>query len=185
LPEGFLVGYIGRFEPLGTDKGLRLMIEALKALPHNINLVLVGGTKDEVVQYTNIALKVGVLERVTIVSHIAPSLVPKYQKACDVLAYVPRGHTIFYEKETSPMKIFEYMAAKRPMILSSVPTSTALVPSDAAYFAEPGSVQSFIEVVCNVERNSVEAGKRAERAFALVRENTWGRRAERILKDLS
>lgn len=182
LPPGFLVGYIGRFEPLGFDKGLKLMIDALATLRHDTHLILVGGVGREVAAYEAYARAAGVLERVTIVPHVDASLVPKYAKAVDVLAYVPPKNT-FTEEETSPMKLFEYLASGRPVVVSDTAAFRAIVGEDA-WLIEPDSVHAFVKTVRHIRAHPLEAEEKAARALARAASLTWENRARAIVEVL-
>lgn len=184
LPDGFLIGYVGRFEPRGEDKGLRFIIRAIKEFPDSVRGVLVGGAKDEIPEYEAYARHEGVEGRITFISHVTPDLVPQFEKACDVLAYVPSTPTIFYEKETSPMKLYEYMASERPMIVSDLPTTRAVVTDAEAFFIEPGSTLAFTSAINSLRTNPEEGVRRALSARAAVERNTWDARAARILEGL-
>lgn len=184
LPECFLVGYIGRFEPLGYDKGLRFMIDTLQNLPVHVHLLLVGGTKNEVERYRGIVDEVSVQERVHIVGHVEQHLVPRYAKACDVLAYVPTESNVFFERETSPMKIFEYMAAQRPIVISDMPALRTILPTEAVYVISPGSRSDFTDTLRNIWTDTNKAQHRAQAAFKLALHNTWEKRAGVIVHTL-
>jgi glycosyltransferase involved in cell wall biosynthesis len=178
LPNGFLIGYVGRFEPRGEDKGVRFLIDTLRDLPQTVQLLLVGGDRREIQKYAAYCEERAIQNRVILIPHVEPAQVSAYEKACDVLAYVPTGTSLFYERETSPMKVYEYMASGRPMILSNLPTLSAVVPADAAFFIAPGSKEQFISVVEEVKK---DGRARAERAAVLVAGNSWNARAERII----
>jgi glycosyltransferase involved in cell wall biosynthesis len=181
LGDGFLVGYIGRFEPLGLDKGLKQMIDALPHLPLDVKLLLVGGAKAEVVAYEAYARERGVESRVRIVPHVDMRDVPKYAKACDVLAYVPPSNE-FTETETSPMKLYEYMAAGRPMILSKTAGLSDIVHDDEASFIAPGDGRAFTAAVVAMHAAYAEACERASRAKARVASRTWDSRVMSIIQ---
>ncbi len=179
LPEAFTIGYIGRFEPLGVDKGIALMLSALHQLP-GVRLLLVGGAKNEVEEYTNKTKELGVSKQVTIVPFVDPSLVPRYAKACDVLAYVPSGGNAFFEKETSPMKVYEYMAARRSMVLTDLPTTRTIVSNDAAYLIPSGSLDAFVDAIRAIRKDPADASGKASRAYALAHDHSWLQRVEDI-----
>jgi glycosyltransferase involved in cell wall biosynthesis len=182
LPEGLLLGYVGRFEPLGYDKGLRFLLHALQSLPKEAKLVLVGGSKEEVVRYCTLISELGLTARVTVVPHVRGELVPRYLKACDILLYTPPSGSTFFEKETSPMKLYEYMAAKRPIIVSDLPTTRTILAPHDAYFIAPGSEEEFVHAVEMIQHNPMQAGEKIRSAFSKVASNTWEARVERILE---
>ncbi len=180
-PIAFLIGYIGRFEPLGADKGLHVMIDALPQFSLDTNLLLVGGAKQEIATYEAYADSKGVLGRVHFVPHVDPREVPRYAKACDCLVYIPPSNQ-FTEIETSPMKLFEYMAAERPMILSGTAAIRDIVRDDEAVFVAPDSLDEFVAAVTIQRNNMAEMRERARRAHIRVASMTWDKRAEKLLE---
>ncbi len=180
LPGGFLVGYVGRFEPLGLDKGLRLMIDAVTEFEDDVHVLLVGGSKSEVIEYESYVREKKLTERVTIVGHVASRLVPRYMKACDVLAYVPERNQ-FTEEETSPMKVFEYFASGRPVILSDTNAFREITNEDEVVFIEPERTQ-YVGAVNAMRANPLTYQERAARALASVAKNTWDARVARVVQ---
>lgn len=176
----FLVGYLGRFRPMGMEKGLTFMIRALNELPDDVQILLVGGTADEVAEYRATASHLGVMGRVRLVEYIQPDMLPKYAKSCDVLAYVPENISVFFEKETSPMKLFEYMAAKRPVIVADLPAFRELLSEQEAVFITPGSLSQYCAAVSAL-RDPQRAAAFAARAYQRVKDNSWSRRADSII----
>lgn len=180
LPDApVLIGYIGRFEPRGEDKGLRLMIDALRGLPE-AHLALVGGTKYEAAAYQDYAESAGVADRVIIVPFVDARLVPKYAKACDILAYVPPSSP-FTETETSPMKLYEYMAARRPLVVSDTAALRAITRHDSAYLVTSGDEAAYQEAIKQILQDSADTSRRVLAAYEKVKGNTWNSRADTIL----
>ncbi|MBP9668979.1 MAG: glycosyltransferase family 4 protein [Candidatus Pacebacteria bacterium] len=179
-----VLGYIGRLSPLGEDKGIALMLEGLVQLPKKTVALLVGAAKQEVETFSALAVSHGVADRVFFVPHVQPDAVPRYVLACDVLIFVPPGGTVFFEKETSPMKLYEYMASKRPIIVSDVPTNRAVLTDDEARFVRAGSVSEFVAAVAEVTSpvNAPKVYARAEAAYARVRSNSWDYRVGQIVE---
>lgn len=181
-----LLGYIGRLAPLGEDKGVALMIESLSQLPARMELLLVGAIPSEEADFMAVAKKYGVEQRVRFIAHVSPDMVPRYVRACDVLAFVPPGGTVFFEKETSPMKLYEYMASKRPIIVSDVPTNRSVLNDTEARFVRAGSLADFVAAVAEVTSplNAPVVYERAESAYARVRGNSWEARVEKVAQVL-
>jgi glycosyltransferase involved in cell wall biosynthesis len=179
--DALLLGYVGRFEPLGYDKGIGFLLAVLPSLQPETKLVLVGGSPGEVARYRSVISQLGLEARVTIVSHVRPELVPRYLKACDILVYTPPSGSIFFEKETSPMKVYEYMAAKRPIIISDLPTTRAILGPHDAYFIAPGDQDAFRNAVELIRNNPHAAQDAVASAFAKVASNTWDARVARII----
>ncbi len=177
-----LVGYVGRFEPLGADKGLHLMIDAVSSLPEEVTLVLVGGAKNEIAHYADYIASKGLADRVTLVPHVASSQVAQFEKACDILAYVPSAGGAFFEKETSPMKLFEYMAADRPIIVSDSPAMREILDDSSALFVKPGSQAEFVHAIEHLIHSPDHGAGLAASALKKVSRNTWERRAQEVLE---
>jgi glycosyltransferase involved in cell wall biosynthesis len=175
-----LVGYVGRFEPQGFEKGLLTMFEALPQLP-DVVLVCIGGSKKEIEEYKAHAERLGVTKQALLVPYTPHERIPSYTKACDILAYVPSATNSFFETETSPMKIFEYMASKRPIIVSDLPTIREVLDESSALFVSPGKSETFVDAVTKLRAEPVFAAALAQRAYAQVAKNTWERRARDLL----
>lgn len=107
----------------------------------------------------------------------------KYMAAADVLVapYIPTDE--HFRKYMSPMKLREYMAMERPIIVSDLPSTRAYLPQDAAFFVPAGSVQQLvlsIRSICS-DAGMEERKQRVRRAATYVGQFSWDLRAERIL----
>ncbi|KAA3624580.1 MAG: glycosyltransferase [Proteobacteria bacterium] len=83
----------------------------------------------------------------------------------------------------SPLKVFEYMAANRPMVASDLPVLREVLVHDRnAILAPPDDVQSWIDAFEALRRD----GERARRIAAAARDDferfyTWKARAEHVV----
>lgn len=179
--QAFVIGYVGRFKPMESDKGVDFLIDSLPSLPNEVHLLLVGGTEAEIAAGRTRAEKDGAAPRV----HFVP-LVPfderfPYFLAANALAYVPPKEDRFLREETSPMKLYEYMAAGRPIIASDMPAFREALGADA-FFIRPGSTEDFVQATARAR--SAEGNDTAARAYQRVLANSWAARAKRILETI-
>lgn len=174
-----LIGYIGRYWPGGIDKGIQFMLKALQELPEEYHMLFVGGAKGEIEEVYSLAQRYDVLDRTTFVPFVATEQLSLYACACDVLAYVPEAvDSVFHQIETSPMKLYEYMAARRPIVVSDTPAVREVLDESCAFFCAAGSVGSFATALDAAIR---EPEPKVEVAFARVKDNTWECRVARIV----
>jgi glycosyltransferase involved in cell wall biosynthesis len=121
-PERFILGYVGRFEASGVEKGVRDLVRAMKYLPSCDGveplLLCVGGPMDRVREYYDLAHCLGIAEkRLLFVDRVPNSEVPYWIRACD-LVLLPLSQSIASSVGTMPLKMLEYMAAGAPIIAS-------------------------------------------------------------------
>src|SRR3989344_2519444 len=113
LPQNaVLLGYTGATHTMGMGKGLEDMTEAVAEIlksRQNVFLVSVGGNKT----YTE--------GNNLFIERVPRAKLALYQKAFDVLL-MPFPKTTHYSYYMSPMKMFEYMASKRPIVASNLPS---------------------------------------------------------------
>src|ERR1700733_775808 len=117
--EEYIFGYVGGLKTMGMEKGVATAILALQFLPQNFKFYVIGvDSFGDVERYKTHVLKEysvtqNLLDRVIFAGQIPHTDVPLHISACDlVIAPFPKNdHYSYY---MSPMKIFEYMASKRP-----------------------------------------------------------------------
>ncbi len=158
----------------GSDlpwKGLSLLREAINVLPKECLAVFVGDIKGE----SDNALFVG---------SKPPTEVPQWLAAADVLVLTgdPRSETA--RLYTSPLKLFEYMAANRPVVATDLPAMRDVLSPEIAYLAEP-TPQGLGTAIHEALSNQVESEAKASRAFAAVQEYSWEMRAQHILNAIA
>jgi glycosyltransferase involved in cell wall biosynthesis len=182
-----IVGYVGTFSTMGMEKGVKDLIIAfaiIKKRIKNVFLIMAGG-KDQTDLYNKFAIDAGLTkgEDFTIEKYVDYSLVPKYLKACDVLvsAFPFNKHFAYY---MSPLRIFEYMASKRPIITSDLPAIREVLNESEAVFFEPGNINDLSEKIKLVLDNPENFQRQADAAFEKVKNYTWDKRAKNILQSI-
>ena len=109
-----IIMYVGH---LYDWKGINVIIEVAELLKEkkDIVFVLIGGTKKDIEKYRRIK-KEKDLDNILILSHVKHNLIPKYLKLANILLLPNTSVTEESKKYTSPIKVFEYMASKKPIL---------------------------------------------------------------------
>lgn len=179
--EDYIFGYVGTLKTMGEEKGVGIAIESLKYLSGNFKFLVVGGEKEDVEFYKEYAKDLKVEERVIFIGKILRKYIPDYISQCDcVVAPFPENeHYSFY---MSPLKIFEYMASKKPIITTDLPSIKEVLENDRnAVLIEPSNPKSLAEAIIKIKENPVFAIKISNNAYNdVVSKYTWDKRAENI-----
>ncbi|MBI5794088.1 glycosyltransferase family 4 protein [Candidatus Uhrbacteria bacterium] len=181
--DRLVVGYVGRLKTLGMDKGVAVLLQALKELRLQKKFFgfIVGGPASDEKEYVKMAAKLGLDSHdVVFTGEIPAADVPMSLAACDVLA-MPFPDKPHYRHHMSPLKMFEYMAAGRPLLTSDLPTVRDVLDESTAVFCKAGDVKSLVKALHWIAGHPKEAADRAKRAKELVKKHSWEERMERIL----
>ncbi len=184
LPRGGrLVGYVGSFTTLGMKKGLDILFEALSLIKEaNVKLLLIGSSVNpaDVEYYKKLAENFGIKDRVIFVGQVSHSLVPLYLKGCDVLV-MPFPNLKHYSVYMSPLKLFEYMASRRPIVATDLPSVREVLNDKNSILAKPDDADSSAQGIRRVLDDNMLGDELAKKAREDVENYTWAKRAKNIL----
>ena len=187
LPEDRpIVGYIGRFRAMDTEKGIPELIQAMAQVPllngKEPLLLCVGGPMEAVPCYLDLARHFGVPEdKLRFVDRVPNREVPFWIRACDVVT-IPWRRNEFSAYYTSPMKLFEYMAAGIPIVASDLPAIREILRhGENAWLVEAGNAEALAEGIAHLLRDTALKGKIAAEARQSAKGYSWELRAASIL----
>jgi glycosyltransferase involved in cell wall biosynthesis len=185
LPLGIkIIGYTGSFTTMGEDKGMKDIIASMGLLlkiRQDIVFIAVGGNEQDIKYYANIAKKNGVFEKVRFIPRKSLETLARYQKACDIML-MPFPDTTHYRHYMSPLKMFEYMASKRPIIASDLPSVRDVLNEKNCIFCKPDNPQDLADKIIFLFDNPEIAERISQQAFEDAKKYTWQKRAEEIIK---
>lgn len=184
-PDAFIVGYVGRLQTMAMDKGVGTLVEAL-ARVGGCSLALVGGPDDTAEEFRRRWLELGQDEsRFLYAGQVAPDRVPLYLSAFDACA-MPFPFTPHFAYYASPIKLFEYMASRRPLIASNLPSIAEVVTDgESALLTPPADAEALADAIRRLRDDPALRQRLADAAYGLVMDRyTWDARAKAILKAL-
>ncbi|MDA1209164.1 MAG: glycosyltransferase family 4 protein [bacterium] len=180
-----LVGYVGSLVTQNTiEKGVGELIDALSILKEYGEESfgwIVGGPKSWQKKYQKHAHDIGLTgldirfqERIP-VPDVAAAL-----SACDVLVYpAPTSSHPFFLRYTSPLKIFEYMAADKIIVSADIPPIREIADETAVIFCKPGNAQSLADALQAALDSDPSAQSKAR--LSIAQHYSWEKRMQRIL----
>ncbi|EQC00724.1 glycosyltransferase [Photorhabdus temperata] len=160
---------------------------AIKAMSHLEDAVLniAGGEPEQIQQLRQIAQQIGVCDRVNFLGFIQPKL--RFQIIADNdICLLPLTKTSIGSRYTSPLKLFEYMAMGKPVVISDFPSIRDVVDENAVSFADSENAESFAQQIQLLRDNSERVKAQVSYAKMLVTEHlNWDRRARLIMQTIS
>ena len=166
--------YCGHFY---EHKGVSHVIAAAKYLP-DVLFCLVGGWPRDIELCQKQARG---LKNVHFAGFVSYQQAHKYLLSSDFLL-LPNSMQYRQAYSTSPLKLFEYMAARRPIIASDIPAVQGLLRHrENAYLIEPDSAAAIASAIQVLADDLDLSAQIVEQAGEDVQQFTWARRAEDIL----
>ena len=175
--ESKVIVYAGH---LYDHKGIPTLLEVAKRLP-TYEFVLAGGWPEDVQRVKAICQQEN-LSNVCLLGHLPQSKLTPCLYAADVLLLPTSGQWNLADY-TSPLKLFDYMAACRPIVASALPNiKTVLQDGVNGLLVEPDNPDAFQAAIATLFTHEALAHTLAEKAFQDVHYYTWEKRVERILE---
>jgi glycosyltransferase involved in cell wall biosynthesis len=173
-----MVAYAGH---LYAWKGVDLLVRALAQVPE-VDATIVGGheREDDLERLRSLAGTLGLGARVRFTGQVSPPEVPARLAAADILV-LPNPASAISTHATSPLKLFEYMAAGRAIVASDLPSIREVLADDrTALLVEPGHPEAIAAAIRRLAADPALRARLGAAARAAVGEYGWNRRAERL-----
>ncbi|MDD4319285.1 MAG: glycosyltransferase family 4 protein [Candidatus Peribacteraceae bacterium] len=186
LPKVPVIGYVGSLVTRDTlEKGVRELLQACALLTKrgmSFRVKITGGPQRWVEAYRALAKDFGIASLVHFDGPVPSADVPAAIAACNVCVYpAPGTNHPYFRRDTSPLKVFEYLAAGRPIVCADLPPLRDVLSEETAVFCPPGDPAALADALEKVLRDPSLATSLAARGKELVRHHTWEERMKRVL----
>ena len=162
-------------------KGVYTLANTAKLLPEVLFIVVGGderGDEKELRDY----LDRNNIRNVMVTGYIkSEETVRSYLAAADVLILPNSAKDVVSLKYTSPLKMFSYMAARRPIIASNLPSLREVLNENNSLLVKPDDASALADGLKTVLSDEPLAARIAQKSFEDVKKYSWESRAENIL----
>jgi glycosyltransferase involved in cell wall biosynthesis len=182
-PAARRFGYAGSLYP---GKGMETVAALAERLP-DADFHVVGGSKSDLATWTS---RTSHLSNVLYHGYVDNAHVPEYLAAMDVLLAPPREVTRSVTgrdiaRWMSPLKIFEYMAAGKPIVASDLPVVREILQDGlTALLVPPDDIDAWLIALRRLEDSALASRLAASAQADLQERFTWTARARSIIANL-
>lgn len=167
--------YVGR---VFLWKGMEILPQALHDLPDPTRCYLVGVTEKELKKLSGGTIP----QNFVAVGERPSSEIHTWLAAADIGLVLGTKENESSFRYTSPMKVFEYMGARLPIVASSTPALKDVLTENEAFFYIHDNPESLREVVLKALNSKGEALEKARKASVEIEHFSWKNRAKTILE---
>lgn len=169
---------------LYEGRGVEMIAELAQCFPHGYFLV-VGGDEFRIKSYRE---KYAGIKNLCFYGYVYHKEVAQFLRASDILL-MPHARRVTVDGPgdisayTSPMKLFEYLAASKPIIASNLPSILEILEHGKnALIAEPEDVGSWSTCVSDLLHDADLRRRLGLAARAAAENRTWDKRAAEIME---
>ena len=159
-------------------KGVDTLIDSMKTLGEDYLLCIVGGKHNDILKMKRYSDNIE-LTNVLFFGQKEHDEVVSYLKAADVVVLPNSGRFDISKYHTSPIKLYEYISSKRPVVASRLASIEQAVSEDEVWFFNPDDASDLAYVVKKVLHRSSRS--KIEKAYKMAKECSWDKRAEKIV----
>ncbi len=181
--------YVGH---LYSWKGVFTLAEAARPLSSEWLVVFVGGMAEDAERLKQFVASrqsaqggsaSGGWANVHVVPHQPRDRVPAWLGAADVLVIPNSAQTDRSRLYTSPLKLFEYLAAGRPIVASDLPSIREIVSEREVIFVKPDDPHDLARGIRQAGES--DQSSRVAAALQLAERYTWEARGRQIIEHLA
>ena len=173
--EARVVCYLGHLYPW---KGVDTLVDAAHHADPDVQWIIVGGVPPDL---DRIRAAAADRPNVHVLGHMPPDRARRFLVAADVAVIPFSARQVIAREHTSPLKLFEYMAAERPIVASDLPSMREVLHDERnALLVTADDPTALAGAVTRLLTDTALAARLARAARLEVESRTWTQRAAAI-----
>ena len=179
------VGYVGH---LYKGKGIEIIAAIADKVKDDVEFHVIGGNEKDINIWKNNIVN----KNVFFYGYVPHKKVGNYINALDI-CLLPNQKVVFgygakstgmnLSKFTSPLKVFEYMSHKKPIIASDLPVLKEVLNENNSIIVKCDNIIEWINAIEKL-KSSTSREKIAKQALSDFNNYTWKNRASRLMSNL-
>ncbi|HLD13981.1 MAG TPA: glycosyltransferase family 4 protein [Burkholderiales bacterium] len=179
LPTTPWLLYLGSLHPW---KGVDTLVRAMAHVKQPAELHIVGGNAARIGELRMLADEFDVIRRVVFHGPVEPGRRFEYIHRADI-CLLPLTDTGLGGRYTSPLKLFEYMAAGKAIVVSDLPSMhQVLTPEQNALLVPSGEPEAFAQAIDRLLMDKALKTRLGDAAKSRAQNFSWRARSETILR---
>lgn len=176
------VGYVGH---LYKGRGVGVIFDCAKKLK-NFNFHLIGGQDKDIKYWKDLAEAIEI-NNVYFYGFVTPSTTVLYRNTFDILVAPYANQVSVYggfgdtSSFMSPLKIFEYMSHKKPIIASDLPVLKEVLSCDNSILCDPEDVDEWINAFKALQDKKIREHIASNAYNDFIKNYTWLNRVNNVL----
>ncbi len=163
-------------------KGAQDLAEAAVLLDNSNQVIFVGGLEADAAKFKIKNQESIASGKIAIYPHQRHDYMPVWLRAADVLVLPNKSGENISKYFTSPLKLFEYMAAGRPIVASSLPSISEILNENNSVLVDSDNPLSLTRGINKILEDDASAEVLAKQALVDVKKYSWKKRAEKIIE---
>ncbi|MHA1284740.1 MAG: glycosyltransferase [Promethearchaeota archaeon] len=173
-----IIMYTGK---LRYDRGIETILQAANLLDSDkFCFYLLGGNKYRIKKWKNYIKKHKINADISILKFIPNNIIPYYLKSADILLchYSIKCKSMDF---ASPLKLFEYMASKTPIIATKLGRITEICKDTELLFIKPDDPIDLCNKIKLLIDNHELKKKLINNAYKIIKKYTYKKRCQKII----
>jgi len=148
-----LLVYAGTLEKY---QGIDILVKSMKDViekNNKVKLIIAGGTKEQVEEFTKLANEFGVSSFVKFTGRVAQKYAKEFSAKADILLS-PRS-----DGTNTPLKIYEQLASGKPLVATRIYSHTQVLTDDVAFLVEPNPQEMAKGILAAISNKNLSKEK--------------------------